>query len=131
MGAKMPAPVHRCFNMRNPVTKAVLLSLVLLLLMGTMLRSDSGKVKNVIVKSANAAKAAMSKQEPLDREDPEISAVPVEDDADEDQDEPEPPIPLYSNTSMAMNCDRDMEKLLLLQDKYSLNYQVSAHGQVQ
>lgn len=130
MGAKMPAPVHRCFNMRNPVAKAVVLSVVLLLLMGTMLRSDSVHVKNAIVKSANAAKAAMSTQEPLDREDPEILDVPAEDESvDEEQHEAEHATPVYTNTSATMRCDRDMEKLLLLQDKFGLKSQVSRHRQ--
>lgn len=122
MGAKMPAPVHRCFNMRNPVAKAVVLSVMLLLLLGTMLRSNSMDVKNAIVKTANAAKASMSTQEPLDTQDSETLDTPAQDDTDDEQHEPEHAIPaVYTNTSHTMNCDYDMEKLLLLQDKFGLD----------
>ncbi|OIW22951.1 glycosyltransferase family 31 protein [Coniochaeta ligniaria NRRL 30616] len=118
----MPAPVHRCFNMRNPVAKAVVLSVMLLFLLGTMLRSDSMDVKKAIVKTANAAKASMSTQEPLDKQDPEILDRPAEDDIVEEQQESEPATPVvYTNTSHAMNCDYDMEKMLLLQDKWELD----------
>ncbi|KAB5582245.1 glycosyltransferase family 31 protein [Coniochaeta sp. 2T2.1] len=120
MGAKMPAPVHRCFNMRNPVAKAVVLSLMVLLLMGIMLRQDTVDVKNAIVKTANAAKASMSQaQEPLDREDPQIPDV--YDDVPAGHKEPDhAPTVIYSNTSHTMTCDIDMEKMLLLQDKFEI-----------
>jgi hypothetical protein len=120
MGVKMSPPVYRCFNMRNPVAKAVVLSLVVLVLLGLMLRSDTMDVKNAIVKSASAAKAAMT-QEPLDRQDPEPVDEAAEDDVETNKAKPpqDPPLAL-TNTSMAMTCDRDMQHLLVLQDKYGL-----------
>lgn len=117
----MPAPVYRCFNMRNPMAKALVLSVTLLFLLGMMLRSDSMDVKKAIIKTANAAKASMSTQEPLDRQDTKEFEAPEKADTYDEEAAPSHVTPAYTNTSHPMTCDHDMEKLLLLQDKFGLD----------
>jgi hypothetical protein len=120
----MPSP-HRWFNMRNSLTRAIMLSAVALFLVGAMLRTDSMGVKNTILQTANAAKSSMTSQQPLGDDESKSSDAATEPDHGKEPEHHEAvyPTPIYTNTSTSYNttCDHDMEKLLILQDKYGLD----------
>jgi hypothetical protein len=109
---------------RSSFARALLLSVVVLFLVGTMVRTDSAGVKNAIRKGATAAKQSMSSQRPLDGVESKTSdGTKPEYAKPEAHHDPVYPTTTYTNSSTTYNmtCDQDMEKLLILQDKYGLD----------
>ena len=114
MGATIPGP-HRCFNMRNPLARALLLAVVMLTLGAILLQSDMD-VRAAIVKTAVSAKEAISSQRPLGSQGSGWRGrfgTPIEQDGSETEE--------VSNHSVAMICDYDMERLRKWQQMYKLD----------
>ena len=111
MGATLP-PAHRCFNMRNPFARVVLLSVTLLFLVFMMLRSDAIDVRAAIIKTAKAAKAAGS-QSPLHGHGSDVS----------ENGELRGSSHTNSSRPHVMSCDYDMDHLRGLHDKFALGQQ--------
>lgn len=109
MGASLPPP-HRCFNMRNPFARIVVLSAALLFLVVMMLRSDAIDVRSAIIKTAKAAKAAGA-QSPLHAHNGDVS-------------DPSEHGSTYANSTrpLVMSCDYDIDRVRALRDKYDLGH---------
>jgi hypothetical protein len=118
MGNNVQSPPHRCFNMRNPFARALLLSLGVLVLGAMLLRSDNVDVRAAILQTAAQAKHAVS-QTPLGSFHgmEELESV-------QGQDEKQQPTPMtpspFPNSSQTMGCEYDLSKLQELQEKYDL-----------
>ncbi|KAK4132139.1 glycosyltransferase family 31 protein [Trichocladium antarcticum] len=113
MGAKLPGP-HRCFSIRNPLARALLLAVVMLTLGAILLRSDMD-VRSAILKTAASAKEAISSQRPLGSQGSgwrgRFGSSATQDGSETED---------VSNHSMAMTCDYDMERLRKWQQRYKL-----------
>ncbi|KAM7201071.1 hypothetical protein V8F33_003483 [Rhypophila sp. PSN 637] len=119
MGAPLPAP-HRCFTMRNPFARALMLALGIFIVSLLLLRSDHMDVRTIVVKTATSTKDAFSSQHPIgnshqtewdttahvptEQEDTAISAT----------------LQAFSNQTHRMNCDYDMDRLRQWKKTYGL-----------
>ncbi|KAK3689319.1 glycosyltransferase family 31 protein [Podospora appendiculata] len=122
MGGSTIPPPHRCFSIRHPFAKAIVLAISIFMLGGLLLRSDTVDVRAVILKSATTAKEAFSSQRPLSTDDHggwgEDVVTPVE----QDSNHPANVVQAitFPNSSHSMTCDYDMERLKMWQEKYKL-----------
>ncbi|KAK3306167.1 glycosyltransferase family 31 protein [Chaetomium strumarium] len=105
---------HRCCSMRNPIARALLLTLLMFAIGGILLRSDMD-VRSALLKTAASAREAMSLQKPLAWEG-RVEA-PLEQDGSNTTEEA--PTTL-SNSSRLMTCDYDMERFKKWRDLYHL-----------
>ena len=118
MGAKIPGP-HKCFNMRNPFARAIILGIGLLALCALLTRANQLDVRTSIVRTGAFTKDPIASQRPLEHGDtlgqnPEISK---EEDTSRDTTST---IHTFPNTSQAMRCDYNMERLRRWQANYDL-----------
>ncbi|KAK4462633.1 hypothetical protein QBC42DRAFT_224493 [Cladorrhinum samala] len=119
MEKPIPAP-HRCFNMRNPIARALLLTVGILTISALLLHSDT-EVGRVLVKT----KDVLSAQGPMGnyQDGPwgQMLNTPVEQ-IGTTRSKPSADVPIrFSNrSSLAMACDYDMAKLRRWQEKYKL-----------
>ncbi|KAK0724519.1 glycosyltransferase family 31 protein [Lasiosphaeris hirsuta] len=119
MGASMPGP-HRCFSMRNPFAKALVLTLGIFFVGALLLQSDTVDVRTAIANTATSAKEAMS-QRPLSSFHRGGWGDGLRNPVEQDGNQPTvTPTPSYSNYSHAMTCDYDMGRLKKWQKKYRL-----------
>ncbi|KHE83135.1 glycosyltransferase family 31 protein [Neurospora crassa] len=126
MGATIiPAP-HRCFNMRNPLAKALVL-FISVSLFGTLLLQQSGDidVRAAFLKTASTAKDAVSSsQRPLGGNHPQSGwggdsvHTPVELTGAYQPDHPNELGNITANGNM--HCDYDMDRLREWKKKYKL-----------
>ncbi|KAK3400422.1 hypothetical protein B0T20DRAFT_494163 [Sordaria brevicollis] len=123
MGASIPPP-HRCFNMRNPLAKALVL-FITISLFGSLLLQQSGDldVKAALLKTASSAKQAVSSQRPLGSYHQQAGwggdsvHTPVEMTGHQ----PDHPNNLANiSTHGNMHCDYDMDRLKHWKEKYKL-----------
>lgn len=112
MGANLPPP-HRCFNMRNPFARIVLLAVAAVFIVFLMIRSDAIDVRAAILKTAKGAKEADSSQHPLHGQSNDVTGTKETTDSAGSS---------YTNSSrpFIMSCDYDMSRLQELQEKYGL-----------
>lgn len=129
MGAPLPAP-HRCFTMRNPFARALVLALGIFVLGLLLLRSDQMDVRTIVVKTATTAKEAISSQQPIGNS---VNSHQ----ADWATPAPAPPnkngkntptaapslLQSFSNQTHRMNCDYDMDRLKQWQEEFHLQDQ--------
>ena len=117
MGATIPGS-HRCFTMRNPFARALVLTVGLFVLGTMMTRSDSLDIRTAIARTGASAKDAISFQRPLGHHDVwgENMRAPIEQDGSKEA----PAVHTFSNSSRPMTCDYDMERLREWQKKYEL-----------
>ncbi|KAK3988831.1 hypothetical protein QBC44DRAFT_328638 [Cladorrhinum sp. PSN332] len=127
MGAPIPAP-HRCFNMRNPIARALLLTVAILSISALLIHSDT-EIRSVLVKTAAAATAknVVSSQRPMGNYQNgqwgQMLNAPVEQaggSKNKASPAPTPPSTFSNGSSSPMSCDYDMPKLRKLQEKYNL-----------
>lgn len=114
MGAPLPAP-HRCFTMRNPFARALVLALGIFVLGLLLLRSDQMDVRTIVVKTATTAKEAISSQQPIGNSVNSHQSgwgIPA----------PGPTnlLQSFSNQTRRMNCDYDTHRLKQWQEEYNL-----------
>ncbi|KAK4167041.1 hypothetical protein QBC43DRAFT_367933 [Cladorrhinum sp. PSN259] len=123
MGAPISAP-HRCFNMRNPIARALILTAAILSISALLIHSDTD-VRSVLVKTATTAKDVIS-QRPMGNyrngQWGQVLPTPVEQVSSTVESMPSATPSLgYSNvSSFAMSCDYDMPKLRKWREKYNL-----------
>ncbi|KAM7204241.1 glycosyltransferase [Naviculisporaceae sp. PSN 640] len=124
MGAPLPAP-HRCFTMRNPFARALVLALGLFVLGLCLLRSDPMDVRTIVVKTATTAKDAIS-QQPIGNSvnsHHSILGIAAPTPTEKEQNGPTTthnPLQSFSNQTHKMKCDYDMDRLKRWQEEYRL-----------
>ncbi|KAK3385809.1 glycosyltransferase family 31 protein [Podospora didyma] len=116
---------HRCFSARNPLAKALALTLSILIIGSFLLRSDTMDVRTKIIKSATSAKEAISQQKalvnyyhngwgsgwhtPIEKVGSHPTAVVTSS---------------HPNSSHTITCDYDMAKIREWQKKYKLQERI-------
>ncbi|KAH6616148.1 glycosyltransferase family 31 protein [Chaetomium sp. MPI-SDFR-AT-0129] len=122
MGTTIPR--NRCFSMRNTLTRAIVLTVAMLTIGGLVLRPDVD-VRSALMKTAASAREAISIQKPVSRPESAGWGGPAGGEVTEKQQEDvvepaEDAQPTISNSSYAMTCDYDMERLRKWQEVYRL-----------
>ncbi|KAK4187684.1 hypothetical protein QBC35DRAFT_551735 [Podospora australis] len=124
MGAAILPPAHRCFNMRNPIARALVLTFGILAIGALLLRTDTN-VGAVLLDTANSAKAAVTLQKPLSP--PPSSPLPESTPAlQEHGNRPAKstsPSSFSNSSTVPMTCDYDMKRLKRWQEQYNLQKQ--------
>ncbi|KAG7284774.1 hypothetical protein NEMBOFW57_009386 [Staphylotrichum longicolle] len=121
MGATIPRP-HRCFSMRNPFARALVLTMAMLTIGGFFLRSDLD-MQSALLKTAATAREALTLQKPMGH--PEsagwggVEGSSAEQNRISTAEDADVPTTL-SNSSHLMTCDYDMERLRHWQETYHL-----------
>ena len=120
MGVSLPG-VHRCFTMRNPLVKALVLAASMFLLCAIMVHSDAFDERIVVIKTATPDRDGASSQRPMGNHYHEAwgegQRAPTEVDSHTDA---AAVTSSSSNSSHVMNCDYNMTQLAAWQSKYSL-----------
>lgn len=122
MGAPLPAP-HRCFSMRNPFARALILAMGIFILGLLLLRSDHNDVRTIVVKTATTAKEAISSQQPIGnspQKDWGTAALTSGEQPESHQPVISGTLQSFSNHTSKMDCDLDMDRLKQWQHDYGL-----------
>lgn len=114
MGATIPP--HRCFSVRNPFARALILTIAMFAVGGIFLRSDMD-VQSALMRTAASAREVVSLQKPMGKPEPAGWGGLLQMDTPIEHGQSGT---AHTNHSRPMTCDYDMERLKRWQELYHL-----------